>query len=162
MSHFYGILNGTRGEATRCGSKGSGLATTAASWDGAIRVYLSHDEKTGKNNFYVGQQRWHGRGVEEVIAEGVIGERVTTATGSLVVEQQASIDALHNGVTDLLSGADDTGCSGDSIVVSKAALRKLAELTCDSVPAWLCNGDPSEPGHPDNPRSDYSADREKF
>ena len=44
MSHFYGKLKGSRGEATRCGTRSSGLKTTAASWDGAIHVYLTAND----------------------------------------------------------------------------------------------------------------------
>jgi len=39
MSHFYGTLQGNRGEATRCGTKKSGIETYAASWKGAIRCH---------------------------------------------------------------------------------------------------------------------------
>lgn len=78
MSHFYGVLNGSRGEATRCGTKGSGMEATAASWDGAIKVYLRYDEKTGRNTYEVVQTPWHGRGVSEVLARGVVGEREAT------------------------------------------------------------------------------------
>lgn len=74
MAHFYGELQGTRGEATRLGTKTSGLRTTAASWDGAIKVYLEHDERTGKNTYVVRETKWHGHGVDRLIAEGVIGE----------------------------------------------------------------------------------------
>lgn len=40
MSHFYGTLKGTRGEATRCGDKARGLSAIAAGWGGAIDVFL--------------------------------------------------------------------------------------------------------------------------
>jgi|TARA_R110000824_G_scaffold2177_1_gene10238 hypothetical protein len=74
MSHFYGRVSGNRGSATRCGSKVSGYHTIAASWDGAIEVRLSYDPKTKKNYYTVYQTPWSGRGIERVIAEGVIGE----------------------------------------------------------------------------------------
>jgi len=38
MSHFYGKLLGNRGEATRCGTQGSGMLTHCAGWQGAIRA----------------------------------------------------------------------------------------------------------------------------
>lgn len=73
MSHFYGTLDGNRGEATRCGSKDSGLRTTAASWAGAIKVELSVDDE-GRDCFEVRQIPWRGKGVSYVIAKGLVGE----------------------------------------------------------------------------------------
>jgi hypothetical protein len=72
MSHFYGTVQGGRGEATRTGHKTTGLTTTAASWSGAIRVRLYHDN--GVDCYIVEQESWRGRGVYEPIAEGVLGE----------------------------------------------------------------------------------------
>jgi hypothetical protein len=74
MSHFYGVIQGNRGDATRGGSKGSGLTATAASWAGAIRVDLEHDSVSGDDRFIVTQVKWHGRGVSQRLAVGVIGE----------------------------------------------------------------------------------------
>lgn len=42
MAHFYGSIQGQRGEATRLGSKNSGLTAITAGWTGAISVTLSH------------------------------------------------------------------------------------------------------------------------
>lgn len=83
MSHFYGTTQGCRGEATRCGSKGSGITARAASWKGAVRVRLYHDEASGKDCYVVEQTPWHGRGVSEVIAHGVVGERRTGTVDEL-------------------------------------------------------------------------------
>lgn len=47
MSHFYGSIQGTRGEATRCGSKSSGYRATIAGWGGAIQVRLEHRLQRG-------------------------------------------------------------------------------------------------------------------
>jgi hypothetical protein len=38
MAHFYATIKGQAGEATRRGSKGSGLKVAAASWNGAVYV----------------------------------------------------------------------------------------------------------------------------
>ena len=73
MSHFYGVLNGAKGEATRAGTKRSGLTVTAASWVGAIRVELSLDAE-GRDCFRVLQTPWHGAGVSELLAEGILGQ----------------------------------------------------------------------------------------
>ena len=48
MSHYYGSLEGSRGKATRCGTKRSGLITHSAAWSGAVRVELGHDGGTGR------------------------------------------------------------------------------------------------------------------
>lgn len=75
MAHFYGVIKGTgKTESTRCGTKKTELTTTAASWDGAIKVNLYYDEETKKNKFTVYQRRWHGNGVEARIADGIVGE----------------------------------------------------------------------------------------
>lgn len=48
---------------------------------------------------------------------------------------------IHYVVLRLLDSADDTGCSDDLIVVSKTALRDLAEEALnEEPPAWLMNG----------------------
>jgi len=50
----------------------------------------------------------------------------------------ATLHRLHDVVLRLLDSADDTGCSDDLIVVSKTALRDLAEEAFDGEPpAWL-------------------------
>ena len=51
MSHFYGTLQGNRGEATRCGTKNSGLVTYAASWSGAIRTHLWYDHQIKRDRY---------------------------------------------------------------------------------------------------------------
>jgi hypothetical protein len=42
MAHFYGSMWANRGEATRGGSKESGLTVHARGWDFGVRVELSH------------------------------------------------------------------------------------------------------------------------
>jgi hypothetical protein len=76
MSHFYGTLKGNRGEATRCGTKGSGVGVTAASWNGAVSVMVYFDEVSGEDRFSVVQHPWHGRGVSETIATGTLGKPI--------------------------------------------------------------------------------------
>jgi len=74
MSHFYGSLQGCRGEATRCGSKQSGIETYAASWDGAIYVRVQHNEETKEDTFFVAQIKWQENGINQELASGVIGK----------------------------------------------------------------------------------------
>jgi hypothetical protein len=72
MAQFMGIVRGQRGEASRLGSKSSGLSVTAASWKGAIvvRLYTNH---LGVDIFEVTQEEWKGHGTRRAIAEGVVG-----------------------------------------------------------------------------------------
>ena len=74
MSHFYSVISGQAGAATRCGSKSSGIMAVVASWRGSIRVDLHVDEH-GVDRFTVSQEPWHGAGVSYVISRGVVGVR---------------------------------------------------------------------------------------
>lgn len=74
MSHFYGTLKGSRGEATRCGTKNSGLDVTAASWAGAIRTRVWHDGAAGVDRYDVSLIPWHGAGASRVLAQGIVGD----------------------------------------------------------------------------------------
>ena len=76
MSHFYGVLrNSVNQDKTSRGFKTHGLDGTLASWNGAIsmRIYQNSD---GKDCFRVYQTSWHGQGINEEIASGVIGETI--------------------------------------------------------------------------------------
>lgn len=73
MSHFYGVVKGQAGEGTRRGSKDSGLQVVAASYKGAIEVTTGYNED-GDDWFTIHQKPWHGAGINELIATGIIGE----------------------------------------------------------------------------------------
>jgi hypothetical protein len=62
MAHFYGTLNGSRGEATRCGAKASGMETYCASWNGAVRCKAYVNDE-GVDCVYVTLCQWQGRGL---------------------------------------------------------------------------------------------------
>lgn len=49
MAHFYADIQGARGEASRCGSKQSGIDGHIRGWNIGARVALRHDSKTGKD-----------------------------------------------------------------------------------------------------------------
>ena len=72
MAHFYGTLNGSRGEATRCGTKNSGMTTHAASWAGAVRTRLWHDSETGQDMARVELVPWHGSGCYRTLYSGPV------------------------------------------------------------------------------------------
>lgn len=77
MSHFYGTMQGSRGEATRAATKTSGLTTKAAGWQGCIRTEIYFDEATGKDHYRVLLTPWQNSGgTSRVIAEGVLDAKV--------------------------------------------------------------------------------------
>jgi hypothetical protein len=43
MSEFYGRIQGSRGEATRCGSKGSGIDAKAETWHSRLTAAFTPD-----------------------------------------------------------------------------------------------------------------------
>ena len=53
MAHFYGTLKGQAGQATRRGSKSSGVTTEAASWAGCVRVSLWHSDINRQDHYEV-------------------------------------------------------------------------------------------------------------
>lgn len=72
MSHFYGTLQGSRGEATRGGSKSSGIVSYTASWRGAVRVSLHYNEETGQDYASVSLVPWHGSGTSKTLFAGPV------------------------------------------------------------------------------------------
>lgn len=71
MSHFYGTLQGSRGEATRCGTKSSGLEAWLASYKGAVRVKVYADMQ-GRHRVRVEKRTWQGAGKDMHIYDGPI------------------------------------------------------------------------------------------
>lgn len=99
MAHFYGSIQGARGEATRLGTKGSGLNVMAASWSGRITVELF--EREGADHYIVRMDQ-HGasRGWRGDIASGKLGEKP-------VPDEQPILPAPTNAA---LIGAALNGC----------------------------------------------------
>jgi len=74
MSHYYGTLQGNRGKATRCGTKKSGIETWAASWEGAIRVFMWHDKETGYDRVRIELKPWQWAGESALLFDGTLQE----------------------------------------------------------------------------------------
>jgi hypothetical protein len=72
MAHFYGQINGSRGKASRLGTVNSGLNTTAASWAGAVEVYLTRDATTGQDIATVDLIPWRGQGTTRRLYHGPV------------------------------------------------------------------------------------------
>ena len=81
MSHFYSVIQGNRGQATRCGTKDSGVTATAASWTGAIRTDLWYAPEDEVNRYTILMIPWHGVGCTRVMATGTVGEFKWMETG---------------------------------------------------------------------------------
>lgn len=69
MAMFFGSVKGSRGLATRLGTKNSGMTVTNATWQGAIEV--NSYEQDGILHYTVILKPWHGKGEYRVIEKGV-------------------------------------------------------------------------------------------
>ena len=74
MSHFYSVIQGNRGQATRCGTKDSGVTAITASWTGAIRTDLWYAPEDEVNRYTILMIPWHGVGTTRIIKSGIVGE----------------------------------------------------------------------------------------
>jgi len=79
MAQFYGEVQGkAKTTAHRLGSRNSGLRVVAASWQGAVEVYLSNDSQTGKDIASVFLTPWHGHGTTQALYVGPVDGRDNT------------------------------------------------------------------------------------
>lgn len=73
MAHFYGEVRGGRGEATRCGTKKSGLRSRAAGWGlgATVSMYHSEDEEMDHVSIVIdeGNGNHSGRSVSLSLSE---------------------------------------------------------------------------------------------
>jgi hypothetical protein len=53
MSHFYGNMQGNRGETTRGGSKDSGITAHLRGWHIGAKVYVDQNTETGEDQVTV-------------------------------------------------------------------------------------------------------------
>lgn len=53
MARFIGVIQGQRGEASRLGSKKSGIRAEINGWKLGVRVYGGVNEQTGEDEFEV-------------------------------------------------------------------------------------------------------------
>lgn len=71
MSHFYGSLRGTAGEATRTGTKQSGMQAIAASFQGAVSAYAYLND-AGQDCVRIRFIQWNGQGRHLTLYDGPI------------------------------------------------------------------------------------------
>lgn len=69
MSHFYAEIQGNRGEASRAGSKDSGIVGHIRGWDVGARVTVSYDDELGDVVRVWKTGGSNGRSSPELIAE---------------------------------------------------------------------------------------------
>ena len=87
MSRLYGVVQGaSRTAATRRAHRV--LTTTAATWHGAIEVSITVAED-GTERFEVVQRTWHGAGINQVLASGIVGMKCLAP-----IQQAAEADAI--------------------------------------------------------------------
>lgn len=92
MSALYGVVQGNRGKATRCGHYD--MTTTAATWAGAVRVELTRNAGDPAGAAYVVRLiPWNGRGESKVLAEGRLGD--SPGPVDLLARADALRDAYH-------------------------------------------------------------------
>ena len=75
MAHFYGSMKGSRGETTRMGTTNSGMTAHVRGWNLGVRVYLTHNGMTGKDEVSVYRTSGSGqRGSDTLLAHYVQGD----------------------------------------------------------------------------------------
>lgn len=98
MAHFYGRLIGNRGEATRCGSKDSGIRVTAESWSTILTARQFH--RNGRDRVTIDLTTKHGgylfSGVFD--AEGVARHKDEAGVERALIEVQHALDTLNEAV----------------------------------------------------------------
>mgnify|MGYP001598349603 CR=1 FL=1 len=73
MAHFYGTVQGFRGEASRLGSLESGMEVYCASWNGAVRCKAWYNSKKKIDILTIELVPWQGNGVNKLLYEGPAG-----------------------------------------------------------------------------------------
>lgn len=73
MSKFYAVIDESARRTQPTARGHQAVGTTAASWQGCIKVRLWEDPATGDICFRVQQRPWHGHGITETIADGIVG-----------------------------------------------------------------------------------------
>ena len=67
MAHLRATIKGTRGEASRLGTKASGLTVTANGWDTGVKVYVQHVD--GRDRVTVLRTGGSHGGRQQVVAQ---------------------------------------------------------------------------------------------
>lgn len=114
MAHFYGTVQGARGEASRLGHPNTGLETMAASWEGCVRVRLEHDSATDTDTALVYLDRHKGSGTHRVLYDGPVG--------AYVPKHAAQVAAARKALADVAGAPENAPAERDSLLNALAAL----------------------------------------
>lgn len=98
MAHFYADIQGRRGEATRCGDKGSGITGHIRGWTIGARVDMSHDD--GVDHVRVFRTGGSGSGYQELIAE-------FDTNGNLTLGKDDPVQRLRDAMTAAIEAGID-------------------------------------------------------
>lgn len=129
MAHFFGSVNGqSRNEASRLGSKRSGLSVVAASWQGAVEVSLNHNERTGIDQCCVSLRPWHGAGTHISLYRGPVGDYQPVG--------DPLVDAADRLVSAIRAGKNDVGAleEVEQLVKSARGVPTTAEPDATAGP----------------------------
>ena len=74
MSRLYGTIQESARKTTPTAQGHRTLGVTAASWKGSIKVRIYVVDNV--EHFTVVQEPWHGHGVYQTLAKGVVGQEV--------------------------------------------------------------------------------------
>jgi hypothetical protein len=85
MSHFYGFLSGNRGEATRCGSKSSGINAHIKSWNNDVEASLKADDEG--NDILILK-------IPEGLPVYIAGIKYVKQSGKLMLFNEALVDKM--------------------------------------------------------------------
>lgn len=108
MSRFYGTLDGSRGQATRCGTASSGMRSVAASWSGAAmattytKARFSSAEDTDRATLDLAM--WHGTGRRLFVYDGPVNPTDDEFLAGLL--PGAGADFLRRAAAALLARAE--------------------------------------------------------
>lgn len=80
MAHFYGMIQGNRGQASRCGSKKSGLCGVINGWNEGIEV-IAIRQTNGEDLFLVGINGGSNKKHETKTIFKVKNDRITLFNG---------------------------------------------------------------------------------
>lgn len=138
MSRFYGTLDGSRGQATRCGTASSGMRSIAASWSGAAmattytKAWFSSADDTDCATLDL--TTWHGAGRRLFVYDGPVNPSDDEFFAGLL--PGAPADWLRKAAVALMERANKADPEGQPFVVVEVS-GGVAELTRETHPG-LC------------------------
>lgn len=117
MAQYRGTISGQRGQASRLGSKASGLVSYTASWQGAVSVSLWYDSRTDTDMADVSlTTHTNGAGTERVLYSGPV-------SGAPYLVDNQSKTGAKCGCKRGVARDNCPTCEGTGYVIDFAAIR---------------------------------------